>query len=102
MKFLQISCSGEGGFSVGIAENGSGWSWGGNRYGQLGLGHDDDCNTPQQITFFIEKEILVQIEAGEEHAGALSSLKLRKFIIHRIWQCLHLGKKQKWTIRNWT
>lgn len=77
MLFLQISC-GEY-HSVALASDGSLWSWGYNNSDQLGFGEGfsgTSSNKPQKIPFFSEcQDPVINIHAGGEHTGAITSLK---------------------------
>jgi|GEM_PF-2271729 len=47
-----------------ISSNHLVWAWGNNHFGELGLGHYDDCSSPQLVRSAIPHEI-IKIVAGE-------------------------------------
>jgi alpha-tubulin suppressor-like RCC1 family protein len=66
-KVVQIAC-GEA-HVVAVTQSGP-YSWGWNACGQLGLGHNNDSNTPQQIEALKGMEIL-NISCGTAHSAAV-------------------------------
>jgi len=57
-------------FCLILLQNGQLFSWGYNEYGQLGLGHHNNVNTPQRISFFSN------IKISKIYCGSLSSFIL--------------------------
>lgn len=55
-------------FSLALKADGTVWAWGDNSSGQLGLGNQDDTNTPTQVPALFD---VVSITAGSNHALAL-------------------------------
>jgi len=58
--------------NYGLTSQGDLYAWGDNKYGQLGLGHERDCATPQKVTALENKKI-VAIAVGAEFILALSN-----------------------------
>ncbi|MBE2284091.1 MAG: S8 family serine peptidase [Prosthecobacter sp.] len=57
-------------FALAVKADGTVWAWGGNYFGQLGLGDIVDRTSPVQIASLSG---VLQVEAGAEHAIALKS-----------------------------
>ena len=55
--------------SLALRADGSVWAWGDNSHGQLGLGHDEDSETPQLVPGVAD---VVAIAAGDDHSLALA------------------------------
>lgn len=60
--------------SLVIGADGSVWAWGGNFYGQLGIGNTDDSDTPVQVTTLSD---VIAVAATRNAAGA-TSVALRR------------------------
>jgi alpha-tubulin suppressor-like RCC1 family protein len=62
--------------TLALDEKGGVWSWGSNYYGQLGLGHNNDCNAPQKVTYFecTENTTARLIAAAYHHSSVLTSM----------------------------
>ena len=73
-------------YVLAITEKGEVFSWGNNDYGQLGLGHNNHCNTPQLVEFFNEKQIK-NIISGSNHVLAMTE-EGEVFS----WGCNHYGQ----------
>ncbi|XP_065336895.1 RCC1 and BTB domain-containing protein 1-like [Cloeon dipterum] len=56
-----------------ICESGSVFSWGGNGYGQLGLGTTGYTQVPTKILGCLEQKKVVQVACGGDHTLALTS-----------------------------
>jgi alpha-tubulin suppressor-like RCC1 family protein len=54
-------------------ENGSVWTWGYNKYGQLGLNHTENQNAPQLVTALANKKV-VSILCGAGHTIVVTGL----------------------------
>ena len=57
---------------VGLTSSGKCWTWGQNKYGQLGIGHNMAFLTPQLVTE-LEDQVIIQISCGCSHTLALSN-----------------------------
>ncbi|CAN5341806.1 hypothetical protein BH09BAC5_BH09BAC5_12070 [soil metagenome] len=66
LKFIQIAAGGD--FSLALRSDGTVWSWGNNKYGELGCGDMKKSAFPIQITTLTD---IVAISAGPRHGLAL-------------------------------
>ncbi len=55
---------------INTAEGDQLWTWGSNQFGQLGLGNNNDYNTPQEVTNLLEGDIK-QVSLGGYHSGVV-------------------------------
>jgi alpha-tubulin suppressor-like RCC1 family protein len=60
-EIISLCCGAE--FSICICKNGV-FSWGGNTYGQLGLGHRTEQSSPQRILFFQHPKDIISLCCG--------------------------------------
>jgi len=67
---IKVKISGGNDYTLGLSEDGTVWSWGGNGLGQLGDGTKNASNAPVQVSGLSN---IVDISAGYDHAGALKS-----------------------------
>lgn len=58
-------------FSLAIANDGTGWAWGANASGQLGVGSTVNSATPQMVTL-PDGRLFVAVAAGSSHSLALA------------------------------
>lgn len=58
---------------VALTSSGKCWTWGQNKYGQLGIGHNGVCLTPQPVRHCLEDKAIIQISCGCSHTLALSN-----------------------------
>jgi alpha-tubulin suppressor-like RCC1 family protein len=64
-EISSISCGND--FCVCVYENAI-YSWGQNRWGQLGIGNEiDQCNSPQSILFFKNSKEIISLSCGAFH-----------------------------------
>ncbi|CAB3388426.1 Hypothetical predicted protein [Cloeon dipterum] len=71
-----VNCSGDEGqlFSLfAISRSGSVFSWGENKYGQLGLGTTEHTKVPTKISGSLKEKKVVQVACGGLHTLALTS-----------------------------
>ncbi|MFY9113973.1 MAG: hypothetical protein WAO23_01870, partial [Dethiobacteria bacterium] len=71
-----VAAAAGGGHSLVVLENGDVYSFGRNEYGQLGLGHNDDCFEPTMIEEGLpdpEENPAVAVSAGGGHSLVLSA-----------------------------
>ncbi|XP_066936467.1 uncharacterized protein [Clytia hemisphaerica] len=66
---VKVSCGLK--YTLALTKEGQVFAFGENGFGQLGLGHRDECKTPTKIKAFDGLRI-TQISAGMEHAGAVT------------------------------
>jgi serine/threonine protein kinase len=62
--------------TLALDEKGGVWSWGSNDCSQLGLGHNNDCNAPQKVTYFecTENTTARLIAAAYSHSSVLTGM----------------------------
>jgi alpha-tubulin suppressor-like RCC1 family protein len=60
-EIVSLSCGWN--FCICVCKNGV-FGWGGNRFGQLGIGHDFFRSSPQQIEFFKNPEDIISLSCG--------------------------------------
>ncbi|MGL3150672.1 hypothetical protein ACSS7Z_09955 [Microbacterium sp. A82] len=70
VKFTQVSAGGS--HSVALAEDGTAYAWGYNRYGQLGDDTIDDSNVPVRVQI-PDGVTVTQVSAGGSHSVAVDS-----------------------------
>jgi len=58
-------------FSIALTHDGHVYSWGGNKFGQLGLSHVNNRYAPEELGF-LSNRYITQIVAGSNHVLALS------------------------------
>jgi hypothetical protein len=73
VPFVSIACGYH--HTLALDEEGGVWAWGQNCAGQLGLGHNNDCYSPQKVAFFgsEEKESVRMISAAFSLLGLFSA-----------------------------
>ena len=69
-KVKQIICGDN--HSIAVTYSNEIYVWGSNESGELGLGHNDDQNTPQRLLFFAEWKGVKQIFSGYNHSMILT------------------------------
>eukprot|EP01029_Cantina_marsupialis_P026645 TRINITY_DN7212_c0_g2_i1.p1 TRINITY_DN7212_c0_g2~~TRINITY_DN7212_c0_g2_i1.p1 ORF type:complete len:1171 (-),score=390.53 TRINITY_DN7212_c0_g2_i1:396-3551(-) len=75
----KVSCGAQ--FSIVVAHNSMVFSWGDNRFGQLGLGHREFVDVPTKVTKLCNlrgQDRIVDVDCGPRHALALSGQR-------RVW-----------------
>ncbi|KAF2076936.1 hypothetical protein CYY_001774 [Polysphondylium violaceum] len=61
-----------GASSAAVMKDGSVKTWGYNKYGQLGVGHQNNLNHPENLTFFHAGNKVISFSIGDRHMGAVN------------------------------
>ncbi len=69
-RCIQIACGPN--HTCAITDNGALWTWGDNRYGQLGHGNTRDCGTPCRVRSLEALDTCVQTSCGHDFTAAVN------------------------------
>ena len=68
-RCIQVSCGRD--HSSAVTDNGSLWTWGDNRFGQLGHGNMRDCGTPSRVRRLEAIDRVLQVSCGDHFTAAV-------------------------------
>jgi alpha-tubulin suppressor-like RCC1 family protein len=68
-RCIQVSCGKD--HSSAVTDNGSLWTWGDNRFGQLGHGNARDCGTPSRVRRLEAIDRILQVACGDHFTAAV-------------------------------
>ena len=69
LEWIQIECGTW--YTVGLTKNGEVFSWGDNRYGQLGHGDEKERRVPTKVAG-LDGIVIIKVSCGGHHTAALT------------------------------